>query len=302
MIAGKEAHPGDPRSQKRTPPKEAQSSSRLTRRIAVGIEYCGRLYNGWQWQNGSPSVQKKLTQALSEVAATSLRLHGAGRTDTGVHAITQVAHFDTRARRSQRDWVLGANARLPEDIRILWAREMPDDFHARHSALRRNYRYLVHNASIRSALYAGRLTWEPRRLDLENMRAAAGHLEGRHDFTSFRAASCGARNPWRTVYTLQVWMVGELFIMEVEANAFLQRMVRNIAGTLLEIGLGRRAPGWSAEVLAARDRRCAARTAPADGLYLAHIDYPAHFDLPWSASRPILPLPLSVLSEVAGGK
>ncbi len=297
MIPGDYPAPEEPADLRSEVLNEAPGA----RRIALGVEYCGRYYQGWQCQDGVPTVQGKLMQALSRVADTPLRVHGSGRTDAGVHATAQVAHFDTRVRRACRDWMLGANACLPEDIRVLWVREVPSDFHARHSALRRRYRYLVHNALSRSALYTGLLSWEPRTLVLEDMRAAARHLEGHHDFTSFRAASCGARNPCRTLYELRVWTVGELLIVEVEADAFLHHMVRNIAGLLLEIGLGRRPPEWAAEVLALRERRRAARTAAAAGLYLVHLRYPRRFRLPSTVARPAWPAPDPPVPGMAGG-
>ncbi len=249
-------------------------------RYAVGVEYDGSAYSGWQTLENIPSVQAEVERALSQVAAAPVKLVCAGRTDAGVHALSQVAHFDTAAVRPGRGWVLGANTHLPADISVLWAREVPADFHARFSATARRYRYVLFDRRTRSGLWAGRSTWSAHPLDAAAMHAAAQCLVGRHDFTSFRAAECQATSPVRNVESLTVHREGALVVLEVQANAFLHHMVRNIVGTLLPVGRGERPGAWVAEVLAARDRRIAGITAPPQGLYFAGVRYPAALDIP----------------------
>jgi len=249
-------------------------------RIAVGLEYQGGGYVGWQAQPSRPSVQGLTEAALSEVAAEPVSLVCAGRTDAGVHARGQVAHFDTGAERALRAWVLGANSRLPRDISVSWARPVPAHFHARYSAEARTYRYLILNRQARSALAARRVTWVHRPLDEGAMALAASLLTGEHDFSAFRAAECQAKSPIRRMERLTVRREGDWLTIEATANAFLHHMVRNIAGLLIIVGKGRAPPAWAGEVLAGRDRRLAAPTAPADGLYLWTVRYPRAFALP----------------------
>ena len=249
-------------------------------RIAVGIEYDGRRFHGWQAQGDERCVQDVVEAALSHVADERIRVRCAGRTDAGVHALGQVVHFDTQARRPERAWVLGANTALPKDVNLLWSREVPDDFHARFSALSRSYRYLILDRSARSSLRAGRVTWIHRPLDAEAMRVAAQPLLGTHDFSSYRAIGCQARHPVRTITDLEVRRCGELIELTVTANAFLHHMVRNIAGVLIAIGRGDRDVGWAREVLELRNRALGGVTAPPDGLYLEHVRYPPEFGLP----------------------
>ncbi len=250
-------------------------------RIAIGVEYDGRAFSGWQAQRHDVRVvQTCVERALGAVAAGPVRVHCAGRTDTGVHALAQVAHFDTDARRSTRAWTLGANVNLPSDVSVLWAREMPAEFHARYSALAREYAYVILNRSARPGLWAGKLTWECRALDAGRMSAAAAALVGEHDFSAFRAAGCQARHAIRHLERLDVTRRGDLIVIRAVANAFLQHMVRNLAGTLLEIGRGARPPAWAGDVLASRDRAQAGMTAPPDGLYFLGARYPARYGLP----------------------
>jgi tRNA pseudouridine38-40 synthase len=209
-----------------------------------------------------------------------VELTGAGRTDAGVHARGQVAHFDSDAGRAERALVLGANSNLPEGIALRWARQVPDHFHARYTALARTYRYVILNRSARSALTAGRAAFLHRPLDVEPMRAAAQYLIGTHDFSALRAAECQARSPVRDLTRLEVQRVGDFVLMEVTANAFLHHMVRNIAGLLVHVGQGEAGPEHAAEVLAGRDRRIAPATAPAGGLYFWRVHYPPVFGLP----------------------
>jgi tRNA pseudouridine38-40 synthase len=249
-------------------------------RIAVGIEYDGSAYAGWQCQPAAPSVQGLTEQALARIAAEPVALVCAGRTDAGVHALGQVAHFDTSAVRPARNWVLGANSELPRDISLSWVQAVPDHFHARFSAEARTYRYLILNRGARSALSAQRATWVHRPLAVERMVEAASLLEGEHDFSAFRAAGCQAKSPVRRLTRLSVGRQGEWVIIEATANAFLHHMVRNIAGLLLAVGKGDAPPQWAAEILAGRDRTRSAATAPAAGLYFMAVRYPQAFGLP----------------------
>ncbi|MCU0622206.1 MAG: tRNA pseudouridine(38-40) synthase TruA [Gemmatimonadales bacterium] len=249
-------------------------------RIAAGIEYDGRRFRGWQSQPDERCVQDVVEAALAQVADAPVRLHCAGRTDTGVHALGQVVHFDADVERPERAWVLGANTALPNDVGVLWARRVPDAFHARFSATRRRYRYLILDRSARSALLAGRVTWIHRPLEAGKMAEAAQALIGTHDFTSFRAIGCQAKHPVRTVTELSVRRHGALIEIAVSANAFLHHMVRNVVGVLIAIGRGDAPVGWAREVLERRDRTAGGVTAMPDGLYLERIDYPAAFGLP----------------------
>ena len=247
-------------------------------RIALGIEYKGARYRGWQRQeSGVPSVQAALEKALSQVAAEPVSLMCAGRTDAGVHASGQVVHFDTRVERPLKAWIMGGNANLPPDISVTWAKVMPAEFHARFKAFARRYRYVIYNDPIRPAHLAEEVTWNHRPLDVARMREAAAHLVGTHDFTSFRAVQCQAKSPVKTVHHLEVIEHGRFIVIDVRANAFLHHMVRNFAGVLMTIGAGAREPGWVAEVLAARDRRAGGVTAHPYGLYLVHVYYPPEF-------------------------
>ncbi|MGB0713286.1 MAG: tRNA pseudouridine(38-40) synthase TruA [Gammaproteobacteria bacterium] len=249
-------------------------------RIAVGVEYDGSLFHGWQIQEGVDTVQAALEQALGRVNNAPITLHCAGRTDAGVHAVGQVAHFETDSERSERSWVLGANVNLPAGVSVNWAMRVPDEFHARFGGRRRAYRYVILNRWTRPGLLCGRVSWERNPLDLEAMRAAAPSLLGEHDFSSFRAVACQAKNPVRTLHRLDLSRVGDFVVMDIEANAFLHHMVRNIAGTLMAVGKGDRPVDWVAEVLDARDRRRAGVTAPPGGLYFMWVRYEDRFGIP----------------------
>jgi tRNA pseudouridine38-40 synthase len=253
-------------------------------RFAVGIEYDGRAYSGWQFQPGLQTVQDVVQRALSRVADSPVACVCAGRTDAGVHASAQVVHFETTAVRSDRGWRLGTNSYLPSDVSVAWLREVPGHFHARYSALARSYRYLIFNRDSRSALAAGRATWERRPLDAARMHAAAQVLIGEHDFSAFRAIECQAKSPLRRVERLEVTRDAQWLTIAITANAFLHHMVRNVAGLLMAVGHGESPPERVATVLASRDRKCNAATAPPDGLYLAAVRYPAEFGLPDAAS------------------
>ena len=249
-------------------------------KIALGIEYQGRRYLGWQRQHDGPTVQATLEAALTGIAGQPLSVICAGRTDRGVHAVQQVVHFETGAMRPLRAWVLGTNGALPTDVAVIWAREMAGDFHARFSASQRTYQYIILNRRARPALLDGLVSWECRALDVAKMARAARPLVGEHDFSSFRAAGCQAGSSRRRVHSLTLRRLGAFIVITIRANGFLQHMVRNIAGVLLAIGRGRRETGWAAEVLAAKDRRMAGATAPAAGLYLVNATYPARFAIP----------------------
>jgi tRNA pseudouridine38-40 synthase len=249
-------------------------------RIAVGLEYDGRAYAGWQSQASLPSIQALVERALSAVAAQPVNLVGAGRTDAGVHAAGQVAHFETSAARSARSWVLGTNTHLPRDVSVTWARAVPEHFHARYSAEARTYCYLICNRDTRSALATERATMIHHRLDDERMSAAAPALLGEHDFSAFRSAECQARSPVRRLEELSVERRGEWLLIRVTANAFLHHMVRNIVGLLVAIGHAKAEPGWARTVLEGRQRTRGAATAPPDGLYLWSVRYPRAFALP----------------------
>jgi tRNA pseudouridine38-40 synthase len=258
-------------------------------RIAVGLEYQGSAYAGWQVQPAAPSIQAVTERALGRIAAMPVALVCAGRTDAGVHALNQVAHFDTPALRSLRSWVLGANSELPADVTLTWARPVPPHFHARFSAEARIYRYLILNRTARSALHAQRATWIHRPLDTGAMAQAAGLLTGEHDFSAFRAAACQARSPVRRLTHLGVVRRGDWVVIEAQANAFLHHMVRNLAGLLIRVGKQDAPPEWAREVLEGRDRTRSAPTAPAAGLYLAGVRYAPAFGLPSLPPEGLLP-------------
>ena len=249
-------------------------------RIAVGLQYHGGAFAGWQAQSGLRTVQGVLEEALARVAAQPVALIGAGRTDAGVHAVGQVAHFDADAERSARGWTLGANTELPPDVSVSWAAEVAASFHARYSAESRTYCYLIHNRLARSALAAGRAAMVYQRLEVEPMRAAAAAFLGEHDFSAFRAAECQSRTPVRHVHALAVEREGDWVLIRITANAFLHHMVRNIAGLLIAVGKGKEPPEWARTVLEGRDRTKSAATAPAAGLTFWEVRYARAFGLP----------------------
>lgn len=253
-------------------------------RWALGIEYDGSCYNGWQAQKDGLGVQTVLEKALSEVADHPVSVICAGRTDTGVHSIAQVIHFDTDAVRSIRSWVLGANANLPRDVSVLWAVKVSNDFHARFSALSRVYRYTILNRAVRPAILANKVSWDHRPLDVERMQIAASHLIGEHDFTSYRTVQCQSKSPIRNVICLDVSRENDFVFIDIEANAFLHHMVRNMAGVLMAIGAGEEDTDWSKVVLDKNDRTKGGVTAPSAGLYFMKVRYPEKFAIPDSPS------------------
>ena len=249
-------------------------------RIAIGLEYDGTAYNGWQTQRTGHGVQACVEKALETVANHEVEVVCAGRTDTGVHASGQVAHFDTDSEREPRSWLLGANSNLPDDINLTWAHAVSDEFHARYSADSRSYRYLILNRLQRSALYRRRAWWVYAELDAQRMHRAAQALVGEHDFSAFRAAGCQARTPMRNITSIAVTRDADWLEVEVTANAFLMHMVRNITGTLVAIGCGDEAESWAGEVLESRDRTRAGVAAPPHGLTLTDVTYPDGYELP----------------------
>jgi tRNA pseudouridine38-40 synthase len=253
-----------------------------TQRIALCVEYDGSAFSGWQAQLNPhlQTVQETLEHALSRIADHPLRVSCAGRTDAGVHASGQIVHFDTHSERPLKAWVIGANSMLPAAVVVHWARTMPQEFHARFSAQSRRYRYCILNSRIRPAMLSQLLTQHEKPLDAAAMHEAGQYLLGENDFTSFRGAACQSRTAMRNLMSLSVTRHGEYVLIDIQANAFLLHMVRNIAGVLLQIGEGRQPPIWTAELLQLRDRTRAAVTAPPQGLCLCEVGYPANFALP----------------------
>jgi len=256
-----------------------QNTKRIMR-IALGVEYDGAHFSGWQFQAHAPNVQGVVEAALSKVANHPVKVICAGRTDAGVHALGQVIHADVKVQRTMRSWILGTNTNLPRNVSILWAQAVDDNFHARFSAQARHYRYVIVNRPTRLALFAQHQTWERRPLDVEQMQRAGRYLMGTHDFSSYRAVACQAKNPVRTLLQLQISRRDEQVIIEISANAFLQHMVRNIVGVLVTIGRGDQNPEWAQVVLEARDRKAGGVTAPPFGLYFCKVDYPKPYLFP----------------------
>jgi tRNA pseudouridine38-40 synthase len=255
-------------------------------KIALGLEYDGSRFCGWQTQPSGCGVQDHLEAALAHIAHERVDTVCAGRTDAGVHALAQVVHFDTSAVRPASAWVRGVNASLPPALAVLWAREVDDEFHARYAALVRSYRYVLLNRAVRPASAHGRVGWFHLALDIESMRKAARFLIGEHDFSAFRAAECQARSPVRELRRFEIERRGECIVFDLSANAFLHHMVRNLVGTLVYVGKGAHRPEWVGEVLAGRDRAAAAPTFDAAGLYLVKVDYDARWGLPPSREVP----------------
>ena len=249
-------------------------------RIALGVEYDGSRFFGWQSQADGHTVQDTLQAALSVIASEPVAIIAAGRTDTCVHALEQVVHFDTDVKRPLSAWVRGVNALLPKSVAVLWAHSVPDEFHARFSAQARSYRYLLINRPVRSAVQYGKAGWFHAPLDVEQMREAAQHLLGEHDFSAFRAAECQAKSPIKNLAQLDIKKQGDTIAFDLSADAFLHHMVRNIIGCLVYVGKGKHPPLWVNEVLESRERSLAAPTFAPDGLYLRRITYDAKWGLP----------------------
>lgn len=254
-------------------------------RIVIALEYVGVGFCGWQSQPSGCGVQDALEAAVSAIAGEKVGVTAAGRTDTGVHAAFQVAHFDTTANRPLTAWVRGVNSHLPHGVAVLWARQVDDSFHARFAAVERGYRYVLLNHPVRPGLEAGRVGWHHRPLEEKAMNAAAAHLIGRHDFSAFRAAECQAKSPLKEMRLARIERRGDYLLCDFRADGFLHHMVRNLMGSLVHIGVGNQPPEWLAELLAGRDRTRAAPTFDAAGLYLTHIRYPSGFALPETSDR-----------------
>lgn len=259
----------------------------MLHRIALGLEYDGSDFSGWQHQSHAPSIQSALNRAISAVADHPVHSTAAGRTDAGVHACGQVVHFDSAAERTERSWERGINSHLPASVRVLWARPVPPEFHARYSALSRTYRYLILNRPEPSALERNRAWWYRLPLDAAVMHNAAQQLLGEHDFSAFRGAGCQARSPRRRMEEISVASRSGYLVVTCRANGFLHHMVRNLVGSLARIACGDAPAGWLGEVLVGRDRRLAAPTAPARGLYLSEVCYPREYALPVPAPLPL---------------
>jgi tRNA pseudouridine38-40 synthase len=249
-------------------------------RIALGLQYDGQTWHGWQSQPHRKTIQDALEAALSRFADHPVRTACAGRTDTGVHALGQVVHFDSDAVRTPNGWVRGVNALLPPSIAVTWSATVDERFDARFDAIGRVYHYLLLNQPTRSPHWTGRAGWTHAALDIDAMNEAAGALAGTHDFSSFRSAECQAKSPVKTMHAVRIARSGDFIRFTFEATAFLHHMVRNLVGTLIAIGRGRQPAAWMVDLLDARDRTRAAPTFMPDGLYLARVDYPERIVLP----------------------
>lgn len=258
-------------------------------RYALGIEYDGARFCGWQIQNHSPSVQHSVEKALESVADHPVSVICAGRTDTGVHARGQVAHFDSPSKRSERQWVLGVNSNLPDTVRVLWIRQVDESFHARFGAYSRSYRYTIMNRWVRPAIGVDYYGWCREALDEKRMHRAAQVLQGRHDFSAFRSAGCSAQHAIREVTDIAVSRDAEVVTFDISANAFLYHMVRNIVGSLIPVGTGERSIEWFAEVFQGRDRTLAGVTAEPQGLCFMNVRYDPRYNLPESAESAAIP-------------
>jgi tRNA pseudouridine38-40 synthase len=258
-----------------------EATLRFMARIALGISYNGATYHGWQYQNPDlATVQDEVQKALSIVADHPVTVTCAGRTDSGVHATSQIVHFNSESPRELKSWISGVNANLPDSVSVNWSRAVVPEFDARHAATSRRYLYLIYNARIRSALMPELLTKEHRVLDVNAMNESARALLGVNDFSSYRAASCQSLTPIRNIHNIEIRRIGELVLVDISANAFLHHMVRNIVGVLMDIGSGEKPISWVADLLGLKDRTKAGVTAPPNGLYLIQVDYPDKFGLP----------------------
>lgn len=254
-------------------------------RIALGVEYDGTGFCGWQSQTGGCGVQDAIEKALQAIAGHEVRIHAAGRTDTGVHAMSQVVHFDTEITRPDSAWVRGVNAFLPDSVRILWSNQVPvfareDDFHARFSAMRRSYQYLLINTPVAPAILAHKAGWYHLPLDVDAMQQAAQYLLGEHDFSAFRASDCQAKSPIKTLHEAHIEARGDAIIFSFAANAFLQHQVRNMVGALVYVGNGKNAPELIKDLLNQKDRKLSPPTFSPNGLYLTGVQYEKKWGLP----------------------
>ncbi|QLG87718.1 tRNA pseudouridine(38-40) synthase TruA [Chitinibacter bivalviorum] len=250
------------------------------KRYALAVEYDGHAFNGWQIQPDVATVQGEMERAVGRMAGHSLRVHAAGRTDAGVHATRQIVHFDTAANRPITAWVRGVNSFLPDGVSVLWAKQVPSDFHSRFVATARHYRYLLLQHPIRPSLWAGKVGWIHNQLDLNAIKFASQYLLGEHDFSSFRAAECQALSPVKKMLKIEIGQQGDLIYFDFSATAFLHHMVRNMMGALLHIGKGNESAEWMAWLIEQRNRSVAPPTFMPDGLYLTGVSYPEQYALP----------------------
>ncbi len=262
------------------------TEKKLTR-FAVCVEYDGTHFKGWQTQLNQRTVQSELEAAVSKVANHPVPVVTAGRTDSAVHGTAQIVHFETSATRAIDAWILGINRFLPADIRVHWVHEVDDSFHARFSAISRSYRYIIYNSRVRPGIMRHFASYYYEQLDVEKMKLGASHLIGEHDFSTIRAAGCQAKSPVRTIHSISLSQKDNWIWFDINANAFLQHMVRNIAGLLIEVGSNKRDPSWVKQVLELRDRTQGGVTALPNGLYLTHVEYDPKYNLPDSPSQPI---------------
>lgn len=256
-------------------------------RIALGVEYMGADYSGWQRQLSVDAVQTRVEDALANILQCKVSVSCAGRTDAGVHATAQVIHFDAPVARPLKAYTRGMNTILPKSVAITWAKPVNDDFHARFSATARRYRYVIYNSALRSGVFNAGVTHVFKSIDATLMHEAAQVLVGKHDFTSFRAAHCQSKTPCRLVHYIKVYRIGKFVIVDIKANAFLHHMVRNVVGSLLDVGSGEKPISYLGDLLALKDRAKASTTAKPNGLYLVQVDYHARFDLPTTPAGPL---------------
>ena len=249
-------------------------------RVALGVEYDGAHFCGWQSQTNGCGVQDSVENAIAKIAEHSIRIHAAGRTDTAVHAMMQVIHFDTEVSRPDSAWVRGVNAFLPTTVRVLWAKIVVDEFHARFSATQRSYQYLLANQHTAPAIKAQQAGWYHLPLNVAAMQEAIGYLQGEHDFSAFRASECQANSPVRTLHTASIMAHGDYILFNFSANAFLQHQVRNMVGALIYVGNGKYPPVFIKELLEQKDRTLSPPTFSPNGLYLVGVAYDQKFELP----------------------
>ncbi|WAM53568.1 tRNA pseudouridine(38-40) synthase TruA [Vreelandella venusta] len=269
----------------------------LTGRLAMGIEYDGTRFCGFQRLKHAASVQQAVEDALEKVASAPVRIHASGRTDSGVHATRQIIHFDPPVQRSEKAWIFGSNTNLPRDVAVRWVKPVSDDFHSRLGALGRRYRYILLNQLSRPVLERHNVTWCRDPLDADAMHRAAQALVGEHDFSSFRAAGCQSKTPWRQMHFVEVKRYGPIVVIDIQGNAFLHHMIRNIAGALVSVGRGSQDEGHIERLLALKNRRKGDVTAPACGLHFVDSLYDERFDLP---KEPLGPNLLAFTGEWTG--
>ncbi|KAE8437294.1 tRNA pseudouridine(38-40) synthase TruA [Vreelandella piezotolerans] len=269
----------------------------LAGRLAMGVEYDGSRFCGFQRLKHAASVQQAIEDALAKVAGAPVHIYASGRTDSGVHATRQVIHFDPPVQRTEKAWIFGANTNLPRDVAVRWVKPVSDDFHSRLGALARRYRYIFLNQISRPVLERANVTWCRDPLDADAMHRAAQALVGEHDFSSFRAAGCQSKTPWRQMHFVEVKRYGPLVVIDIQGNAFLHHMIRNIAGALASVGRGAQDEGHIARLLALKNRRQGDVTAPACGLHFVDSIYDERFELP---KEPIGPNLLAFTGEWTG--